>query len=902
MSIFSGQASYIDDSFGSVYAHVEDETASEVSGINGPRSGRWSVSTRNSRYSEIDDRTPTVWNESTAWSNAGQSQAHRQQSALDANLLRKLAAVTLEEKAQAARLVQGPEPGGESVVVKHLLRAPSVVEQERPKGFFLPPNIKPRQISDKHEPKPEHQHATVCAPPSVHSYNERASRAAQDGPVKQSRGRKKIHITGKGDEEIILQLPHLPEIPAAFNHHSRKPAPAPIASRDVSPKRELDAVCPAASPANDKEYHGRLQEVECYRTEVARAAAKALMSGALPTPDNPASFKPSTPPKHAWVESVHSSSKDSGVGFGGLGDDAPPASAHSRHSAAPSVKSLRDAVKQITANNNASRSMSQALQTSVKQTASAHFEKPASVQGSGYLNIFEQTPSQSVHSMQHSVASKKSLRDAVKHISANSESVKASNGGWADALQQDVFKARSAEHSDNGWDGNTPASRHSTKPGNDGWDDTNQRVSSKSRSVDQSDHGWDGNAPASRHSTRVSKSGREEGFQQNTSDTRSARHSNNGWEDHVSNVKQSTKGSISGWKNDGFGAMFEEKAASHYSSRRSRISGNIAEAVRHISGNSDRQKAHGANQAHRSLSQDVCGNGGWAQNSGSHKGSAPASRANSGSQKNGDGGSEDAIGLGGIFEEPAASRHSSRASEMSKEELVDAIIQARTENRQEASNGGWHEIGQGWTQGHASVRSTARQSSVAKSGQEEAAGGLAGEDGWGASVHNSGGSNRSSKPSRISIAAPDEGPTIFAGGGWISPHPLSEASMPQERIVLPAEYAKAVAGGIEKNEMTYEDWKAVQRSASAAEPVRSRPESDRSSHRDGHSSRHSDRSIHQRAGQGLSHGQSGSRHSDLTEAAAARYQAELDAIVQKSPPASVVKDSKAGVELKMPWD
>ncbi|KAH9809309.1 hypothetical protein Tdes44962_MAKER06169 [Teratosphaeria destructans] len=906
MSIFSGQASYIDDSFGSVYAHVEDETTSEVSGINGPRSGRWSVSTRNSRYSEIDDRTPTVWNGSTARSDTGQSQAHRRQSALDGNLLRKLAAVTLEEKAQAARLVQAPEPGVESVVSKHSMGAPSVVERERPKGFFVPPNIKPRRTFDKPEPKPGHQHATACPPSSVHSVTHgKPSRGAQDRPMELSRGLKKFNVTGNSDQDIIPQLPLLRKYPATFSSdvaHAHRPAPAQIASRVVSPKRELGVVRQATSAADVKECHGRLQEVEVDRTEVARAAAKALMPGELLTPDKPASIKPNTPPKHASVQSVHSSSKDSGVEFGGLWSHAPPASTHSKHSAAASCKSLHDAVKQITANSNASRSISEAL---AKQNASVHVGKPPSVQGSGYLDMFEQTPSQSIHSIQQSVASKKSLRDAVKQISANSDSIEASNGGWDDAIRHDTPKSTSGKHSGNDWNGNTMASRHSTKAGNDGWDDTNQRVSSKSRSEDRSGYGCGGIAPASRHSTRGGKSGKEDPIQQTTCDTRSARHSDNGWEDHMSAAKQTTKGSIGGWGNDGFGAVFEEKAASHHSSRGSRVSGNLAQAVRHVSINSDREEAHGRGQAHRSLGQNVCDNAAWAQHSGSQNGSTPASHANSssekngsqksGSTKNGDGGSKDAIGLGGVSEEPATSHCSSCASEMSKEELIDAIIQARAESRQAASNGGWNEIGQGWTQGHSSVRSTVRQCPVVESRQKEAAGGLAGKDGWGASVHNSASSKRSSKPSRISVAAPEEGPTIFAGGGWISPHPLSEASMPQERIALPAEYAKAVAGGIEKNEMTYEDWKAVQRSGSAAESLRSRPASDRSS-------RHSDHSSCQRAAQGSSISQSGSQHSGLTEAAAARYQAELAAIVQQGPPASVVKNSKAGVDLKMPWD
>lgn len=67
-----------------------------------------------------------------------------------------------------------------------------------------------------------------------------------------------------------------------------------------------------------------------------------------------------------------------------------------------------------------------------------------------------------------------------------------------------------------------------------------------------------------------------------------------------------------------------------------------------------------------------------------------------------------------------------------------------------------------------------------------------------------------STPHRI----PTPRPTVFAGKGWISPHPLSLApswvwrvSPPQSRIALPAEHTLEGEG---EGEMTYGEWQAVQ--------------------------------------------------------------------------------------------
>ena len=59
-----------------------------------------------------------------------------------------------------------------------------------------------------------------------------------------------------------------------------------------------------------------------------------------------------------------------------------------------------------------------------------------------------------------------------------------------------------------------------------------------------------------------------------------------------------------------------------------------------------------------------------------------------------------------------------------------------------------------------------------------------------------------------------QGPTVFAGRGWISPHPLSEAPTwareePDPMIELPTGAAIRTESGVET--MTYEEWLAVQK-------------------------------------------------------------------------------------------
>ena len=57
-------------------------------------------------------------------------------------------------------------------------------------------------------------------------------------------------------------------------------------------------------------------------------------------------------------------------------------------------------------------------------------------------------------------------------------------------------------------------------------------------------------------------------------------------------------------------------------------------------------------------------------------------------------------------------------------------------------------------------------------------------------------------------------PTIFAGQGWISPHPLSVASTawqeaPQSAITLPSHYP----GGSNKGKLSYQEWKRLNRAS-----------------------------------------------------------------------------------------
>jgi hypothetical protein len=72
--------------------------------------------------------------------------------------------------------------------------------------------------------------------------------------------------------------------------------------------------------------------------------------------------------------------------------------------------------------------------------------------------------------------------------------------------------------------------------------------------------------------------------------------------------------------------------------------------------------------------------------------------------------------------------------------------------------------------------------------------------------------------SDIGIRTEPQGPTVFAGRGWISPHPLSEAPTwvreePDPVIQLPSGAAIRTESGVET--MTYEEWLAVQNHANS---------------------------------------------------------------------------------------
>ena len=86
------------------------------------------------------------------------------------------------------------------------------------------------------------------------------------------------------------------------------------------------------------------------------------------------------------------------------------------------------------------------------------------------------------------------------------------------------------------------------------------------------------------------------------------------------------------------------------------------------------------------------------------------------------------------------------------------------------------------------------------------------------------GSRRASSTSYHSTASTHEGPTIFAGKGWISPHPLSVAptdvaSPPQSAIRIPyrGERRSTFGAGAGEGVMFYDEWKRMQERGLALE-------------------------------------------------------------------------------------
>jgi uncharacterized protein YukE len=153
------------------------------------------------------------------------------------------------------------------------------------------------------------------------------------------------------------------------------------------------------------------------------------------------------------------------------------------------------------------------------------------------------------------------------------------------------------------------------------------------------------------------------------------------------------------------------------------------------------------------------------------------------------------------WQEEAVRSHHSRqsATSGSAKNLVDAIRQVSQNSggsRAPSNDDGWNQVGQGWVGGGSQRSVRSHESPVAAPISRRS------------SHNNQSPSNHDPRPPKLNT------PTIFAGEGWITPHPLSEVSThypsrPRDKIVLPPGLIEANGWKKDRNEISFEDFQAV---------------------------------------------------------------------------------------------
>ncbi|KAK4544236.1 hypothetical protein LTR36_004446 [Oleoguttula mirabilis] len=408
---FSDLGSAIDDSFSPTFFPPAPAGPDDQSQYNGARSGHWTVTS--SIGSAIDDRCPTVWG-----ANAGQKSVEQPGAyvkPIDGSLLRKLAKASLENNVAAAEVkhhddsvaelkpnARQQKPTADTGIVKEKPEA-------TPKGFYIPRANDVRGIKitgkggkDEVVRRPRVQVETetkevIAAPKKARAPSPRPSVASEKAPsvVSQASPSKPrmVRIRGKDGREAFIELPDLP-----------KPSPrAPSAAAEKYTPKEVKAT--PKKPAKQAEIEKTQQErYEEDITAAAKMAAKVLMSGALPSAqkqqrtqqvakqDSPARQSPAqdVPKQKTPAGSEKSSTKDSGVGFGGLFETAATV-ASGRSSKAASVKSLQAAVRSINKNSSAVKEPSH--HSFQQATSSIHSRAPSVVPSKPSLH----TPVHSFH-------------------------------------------------------------------------------------------------------------------------------------------------------------------------------------------------------------------------------------------------------------------------------------------------------------------------------------------------------------------------------------------------------------------------------------------------------------------------------------------------------------------------
>lgn len=288
---FNDAYSTIDDDFAPIhYGPAPGKTFDENAppwAIQGPQSGRWEVGS--GAASAIDDSCPTVWDFGPRTHTRSGPTC---QEALSANVARKLAKGTAHEK-KAERLeienASKPKTGAEQN------RRAADEEERRPRGFHvaklnnLPgrgvkvvgkngkqqvvqaPKARPAAVERKHEPQGKQAHVRPRKPspqpaPKPESSVSNVSNASRLNA-------RPVRIAGKHGEEAFI------EIPVLTPTSDRAPTISARAASKTSDKQRASDV--ELLVEADKM---RRERIDSERSQSARTAAHALMSGALPTP------------------------------------------------------------------------------------------------------------------------------------------------------------------------------------------------------------------------------------------------------------------------------------------------------------------------------------------------------------------------------------------------------------------------------------------------------------------------------------------------------------------------------------------------------------------------------------------------------------------------------------------
>ncbi|KAK3111308.1 hypothetical protein LTR53_013577 [Teratosphaeriaceae sp. CCFEE 6253] len=409
--MLSDLGSAIDDSFETnFFPPAAPSNAPEPSTYNGPRSGHWSVSS--SIGSGIDDRCPTVWGALPGRGAAGSYNAPIRP--LDASLLKRLGRAAVEKAAITQAETKVFNDTKAAHVSQERREDERTLKQSAPKGFYVPrAREEDRQAAKTEDAKRSVDNVPVkrakAAERSRSPSPSRSIKAPYTAPLPDTRDARIVRITGKHGREAFVQLPNLSRITVAAD-----PVPEAVANKPAGHKSTQTKKAAKASVLPSKGM-------------AAKTTAAALMSGALPVEREPAKQAPQTsapPARGTSPRSRRSSARDSGINMGDPSESA--TRAPSTTSKAASVKSLQEAVRNISQNSKSSAMPSRHRREMNEGSTTMNEMPPHSSRSStrdsavGLGGLFEDTPSAHCSAVSNTVSVKR-LQEAVRNISQNSK-------------------------------------------------------------------------------------------------------------------------------------------------------------------------------------------------------------------------------------------------------------------------------------------------------------------------------------------------------------------------------------------------------------------------------------------------------------------------------------------------